>query len=137
MSTSNDKPTTSHASAQEMIRALKQERAGYEQRGLTKRVEQVDEQIKHWTQVAKDAPVNPDDAGEVRASDEAINAEKMIEALKQERASFDGREGKEKRVAAIDESIKHYTGVLRKANAAQQPNDATPATVSGQQRRGA
>ncbi|MEV4705034.1 hypothetical protein [Actinoplanes sp. NPDC049316] len=135
MGTQDDKPNVTHANAQDMLRALKTERAGYEQRGLTDRVKAVDEQIAHWTKVAKDAPVNPDDAGEVRASDEAINAEKMLTALREEKAGLEGREGKEKRVSAIDEQIKHWTGVLRKAKQAAGPNGATPAAAAGQQQR--
>ena len=136
MSTQDDKPKVTHANAQEMIRALKVERAGYEQRGMADRVKAVDEQLSHWTKVAKEAPVNPDDAGEVRASDEAINAEKMLTALREEKAGLEGREGKEKRVSAIDEQIKHWTGVLRKANQKSgSPGGATPAAAAGQQQR--
>lgn len=135
MGTQDAKPTTTHASAQDMLRALKTERAGYEGRGLTERVAAVDEQIKYWTKAAKDAPVNPDDAGEVRASDEAINAEKMLVALREEKAGLEDRDGKEKRVAAIDEQIKHWTGVLRKAKQAGGPDGATPAAAAGQQQR--
>lgn len=117
-----DSKTVTRANAQDMLRALKVERAGYETHGNTDRVKQVDEQIAHWRKVAQDAPVNPDDAGEVRKSDEQANAEKMLTALREEKAGVEGRKGAEDRVKAIDEQIRHWTGVVRKASTA--PGDA-------------
>jgi hypothetical protein len=132
MSTTDSAQTATNANAQERLRALKTERAGYAARGLVERVKAVDEEIKRWTEIAKNAPDDPKAASEERATDEAFEAQKKIDALKLERAGYENRKGMEKRVEAVDEQIKHYTGVLRKAKTPSGTDGARPAAAAGQ-----
>jgi hypothetical protein len=126
--------TTSQADAQARLLALKHEKAGYAQRGMTDRVKQVDDEIKRWGEVAKNAADNPDAASEVRVDPEVAEAENRLRGLEDEKRGLAGRSGVEKRIAAIDEEIKRYTGVLRKASGAAEPEGAKP--TAGQQQRG-
>jgi hypothetical protein len=117
--------TTPGPDANARLLALKHERAGYVQRGMTDRVKQVDEEIKRWSDIAKNAPDSPA-AAEVRVDPAAAEAENRLRGLKDEKQALTGRSGMEKRIAAIDEQIQHYTGVLRKAAGAGTPENAKP-----------
>ena len=126
--------TTSQPDAQARLLALKHERAGYVQHGRTDRVKQVDAEISRWNEVAKQAAVDPDAASEVRVDPEVAEAENRLRGLEDEKRSLAGRAGAEARIAAVDEQIRHYTGVLRKAAGVSAPEDAT--STAGQQQRG-
>lgn len=121
--------------AQARLLALKHERAGYEQRGMTDRVKQVDAEIRRWGAVAKKAAENPDAAAEVRVDPAVAEAENRLRGLEDEKRGLAGRKGAEARVEAINEQIKHYTGVVRKAGGDKAPQAATSADASGQQTR--
>lgn len=116
--------------AQARLLALKHEKAGYAQRGLTDRVKQVDAEIARWNEVAKAAAENPEAASEVRVNPEAAEAENRLRGLEDEKRGLAGRKDVEARVAAIDEQIRHYTGVVRKhggqeSTAAPEPTKPT------------